>query len=531
MWELAEQNADVLRFSTIITADQVERYLADPAGVEEAIAWCRDHGMTHVYLESFRGEVIPPKQMLAAARERFRDAGFLVSGCMTPSRFGKQGTGWPPFSCFTAQETRQKLRAMSEYAAGLFDVVMIDDFLCFDCTCPECRAARGGRSWARYKCETMLELSRTHIIEPGRAVNPKVEFIIKYPAWYEMYQERGYDAAAQSALFPRTWAGTETRGYDPGEAPEGRKPHHTGDPHYQAFWLLRWLKDIGGGKCGGGWYDPYDTGPSHYLEQARQTVLGDPGEIVLFSFGLLREGIPGRCPDGPRDLAALMDEMPLHFELARLVYGKEPRGLLGWKPPNSMPGPDERLHPLLGMAGFPVTAAHRFDPAAPGFVFGYQVLDDPAWWDAVEAAMASGRPILATPAFLDTIRPMAEGNRLDLAGLRERAIVPPRITDSRRWRAVAELPPDELDAMRDRACSALGVRFHAPFGVSLHLFDDDLAVVENFRNEPAPCSLEVEGWRGAEAALRIPAGGAFEVAGDSGAFTLPPRSLLAVRRA
>ena len=109
---------------------------------------------------------------------------------------------WKPFSCYTAEETRRGLRAMSEGAARLFDVVMIDDFLATDCTCPDCRAARGRRTWAEFKCEMMAELSRTHIIEAGRAVNPRVEFIIKYPAWYQMYQERGYDVAAQSALFP-----------------------------------------------------------------------------------------------------------------------------------------------------------------------------------------------------------------------------------------------------------------------------------------------------------------------------------------
>lgn len=532
MWELARQNADVLRFSTLFTSQQVVRYLSDPQGVEDAVAWCRRHGITRVYLESFRAEIVPPRDTILRARDVFSEAGFLVSGCMTTSRFGKQGTGWPPFSCFTASETRRKLKEMSEYAAGLFDVVMIDDFLCSDCSCDECRAARGDLTWADYKRRMMLELSRTHILDPGRAVNPDVQFIIKYPAWHEIYQERGYDTEAQSQLFPRTWAGTETRGLDPGDMPEGVRRHHLNDPHYRAFWLLRWLKDIGGGKCGGGWYDPYDTGPLHYVEQGRQGVLADPGELVLFSFGLLREGIPDRCPYGPGNLTALMKEMPRHFELARLIHGRRPLGLLGWKPPNSMPGPDRTLHPLLGMAGFPLTAAHRFDPDAPGFVFGYHVLHDPNWWDAVECAMDSGRPIVATPAFVEAIAPMAEGNRLDMARLREQAILQPEIRDHTRWTAMEQMPEQELNRLRDRALAGLALRFHAPHGMSLHPYEGGVVVIENFRDDSADCRLSLEGWSGAEPAVRIPDGARFELrSGREMHVRMPARSLLALRRA
>ncbi len=184
LWELASSNTDVLRFSTLFTAQQVPKLLGDDAAVDAAIEWCRAHAITHVYLESFRSEFSPPPEMVRRAAERFRTAGLLVSGCMTPSSYGRHSIHWKPFSCYTAEETRRGLRAMSEGAAALFDVVMIDDFLATDCTCPDCRAARGRRSWAEFKCEMMTELSRTHIIGAGRAVNPNCEFIIKFPAWY-----------------------------------------------------------------------------------------------------------------------------------------------------------------------------------------------------------------------------------------------------------------------------------------------------------------------------------------------------------
>jgi hypothetical protein len=531
MWQLARENADVLRLSTLFTARQVPRYLSDDESIDRAGTWCREHGITHLYLECFRAEFFPPEEVLPRARDRFTEAGFLVSGCMTPASFGRHSNGWRPFSCYTSEETRRKLRQMSEYAAGLFDEVMIDDFLASDCTCPDCRRARGDRTWSDFKRELMLEMSRENIIEAGRRVNPDVQFIIKYPAWPELYQERGYDVAAQTELFPRIWVGTETRGVDPGEGAEDARRRLRHEPQYEGYWLMRWLGGIGAEKCGGGWYDTIETSPAFYVEQGRQTILGGAREAFLFNYGAIYEGTRYDRKRGPADMAALREELPEQFALARLVHGKRPRGLLGWKPPNSPPGPDRNLHPLLGAAGLPVTAAHEFDPEAPGFVFGYHVLHDPHWWEAVEQAMDGGRPIVVTPAFLRTARPLAEGNRLDWDGLRGRAVVVPDLVDPDHWPEVEQMPQEELDAMRDRACEALGLTFHAPHKVSLYLFDDDLAVVENFRNEPADCALPMDGWGELEPVLRIPARkgeGTEEV--RSGAFQVPPRTLLAFAR-
>ncbi|MFW6189718.1 MAG: hypothetical protein ACOC7T_04715 [Planctomycetota bacterium] len=532
LWELAEENADVLRFGTLFTARQVNRYLSDRAGIDEAADWCRRQGIRHLYLEVFRSEVMPEPETLARARDRLQEAGFLVSGCITPSHFGRQSTGWDAFSCFTAEETRRKLRHASERAAELFDEVMIDDFLCSDCTCSECREARGDRSWSEFKRELMFRMSRENIIGAGRAVNPDVEFIIKYPEWHEMYQERGYDVAAQTELFPQIWVGTETRGLDPSELEEPDEAHLRQEPQYAGYWLMRWLLGIGGEKCGGGWYDTIDTTPSFYVEQGRQTVLGGAPEAFLFNFGAIYEGRRYDHGRGPADFAALRREIPQHYELARLVRGRRPRGLLGWKPTNSPAGPDRNLHGLLGNAGFPVTAAHEFDPDAPGFIFSYHVLHDPAWWDAAEHAMETGRPIVATPAFLETARPLAEGNRLDIDRLEGRAVVLPGPDGPDQWAAMEDMPQRDLDGLREAACDGLGLTFRAPHDVALYLFDGEVAVVENFRNEAVECELRPEGWSRMEPALRIPADADSRVADDAaGHLRLAGRSLLAVRRA
>jgi len=528
MWQLAQQNADTLRFSTLFTAQQVGRLLSTDEDVRKAIEWCRRRGITHVYIESFRNEVSPPTELLERARDAFREAGFLVSGCITPAGYGKRSTGWEMFSCYTAPETRQALREMSRRAAGLFDEVMIDDFYCTDCECPECEKARGGRTWAEFRCELMLELARTHVIGAGREVNPDVRFVLKYPCWHERFQERGYDVVRETELFPAIWVGTETRGVEPGYPPN---PRWQAEPQYRAYWLMRWLLGIGGEKCGGGWYDTIGTSPAYYLEQARQTVLGGAREAFLFNFGAIYGGESYDRGLGPKDMEALVAELPLHFELARLIKDRPPRGLLGWKPPSSPPGPDANLHALLGMAGFPVIAAHRFDPVAPGYVCGHHVLHDPDWVAAGQQMWESGHPMLITGATLKQVVAMAGGYAVPESEARRRMVVLPDLTNPNRYDALAGMPQDELDALRDRACSSLGLSFHAPYGVGLYLFGDDVAVVENFRDEAAGCSLAMDGWAGFEPAVQMPAGDRIQVAdGSPMEVVLPPRSMLALRR-
>jgi hypothetical protein len=71
--------------------------------------------------------------------------------------------------------------------------------------------------------------------------------------------------------------------------------------------------------------------------------------------------------------------------------------------------------------------------------------------------------------------------------------------------------------------------FHATHGVALFLFGDDVAVIENYRNEPVECTLRLEGWRGFREALRIPKEGDYSVGdGATARVELPARSLLAL---
>jgi len=260
--DLAKRNLATHRFSTLFTAQDVRRYLSTDAGIDAALDWCRQTAVSKVYLETFRDGYQAERATLQHAKERFLEAGFEVSGCVTPTQVGKSSTDWKnTISCYTDLPTQAKVRAIFEFAAGLFDEIMIDDFWFTDCACPECEAARqartvkigdktypvAGDTWEDYRCELMVRLSRDNVLAVARRVNPKATLIIKYPQWYDNFHNRGYEVLRETADFDRIWVGTETRDY--------KDSRWGGTVQYEAYFIMRWLGGIGGKKCGGGWYD------------------------------------------------------------------------------------------------------------------------------------------------------------------------------------------------------------------------------------------------------------------------------------
>jgi hypothetical protein len=203
LWDLANQNKDALRIATLFDARDVQRRLsADKARC--AIDWCQKTGVTHAFIESFRDGYTAERKALEHARDRFRGAGFDVSGCVTPTKVGKDSTNWKSIACYTDEPTQKHLQEIFEYTASMFDEIMIDDFWFTDCRCEECQKARGDKSWREYHCDLMVKVSRERVLKPARAINPNVKIIIKYPQWYDQFHNRGYDVVQETADFDRS---------------------------------------------------------------------------------------------------------------------------------------------------------------------------------------------------------------------------------------------------------------------------------------------------------------------------------------
>jgi len=361
-------------WSTLFTAQDVRDHLSDEKGRAAALEFCRKMGISKVYVETFRDAYQADEQALKTARDFFRQAGLKVSGCVTTTRFGKATTGWEVGACYTNRANQERLAAIFGFTARLFDEIMIDDFFFTDCECSECAAAKGAMSWREYREKLMLEVSRERVLGPARQANPKVKIILKYPQWYDAFHERGYSVDKETALYDRIWVGTELR--DPSSDQWGHKQQ------YEGFFIYRWLSEIGGEKTGGGWFDPYGTDTTYYLDQAYISVLAGAPEILLFHYGSLISA----------EFRAQADAFALRrteFEsLAQFADGWS--GISAYKPPSSEPGNESYIFDQIGMLAVPLVPTARFPEGARAGLFTVHSLEDPAFVPKLAGFLKAG---------------------------------------------------------------------------------------------------------------------------------------------
>jgi hypothetical protein len=349
-------------------------------------------------------------------------------------------------------------------------------------------------------------VNEDRILKAAKAVNPDVKIIIKYPQWYDNFHNRGYEVVQQSADFDKIWVGTETRDYD--NARWGRKVQ------YEAYYIMRWLGGIGGPKTGGGWFDPYGTSENTYVEQARQTVLADAKEMLLFCYGsLLRE-------TGPANVKKLRTEIPSLFKLAELVRNKPIKGVHAPKPPNSDGEGEMYVFDFVGMLGLPLVPADEIDADAKAAFFAVHSLKDPAFSDKLNKMLDAKKPVLITDGL---------AKKLKGVNLKDENLTILKVDGNPH--NLLKLTRDELNSIRNKLLVPFGIRFDAPNKVALYLIGDNCLIVENFNDEPVDASLEFSSPVKARKTLILPVGGNVEISctGTKVDFVkITPRTLAAV---
>jgi hypothetical protein len=528
-WDLANQNKDLLRVSTIFTAQDVRDKLSYQAGLDSAIMWCKDAGVTRVFIESFRNGYTAEKDMLTNARDRFLEVGIEPSGCVTTTQMGKFSSAGSIVSCYTSDTTHKELERIFEYTSSLFDVIMIDDFLFTTCECEECLAAKGNKNWSEYRCDLMNEVSREYILKPARRVNPDVKVINKFPQWYDAFHLRGYEVLGETESYDIIWVGTESRDNDFVNFTPGLNT-----PQYESYFIMRWLGEIGGEKTGGGWFDALGTTPKTYLEQARQTVLADASEMMLFSYGgLTRETntYGQRQGTGIADVEALKRELPGLFKLAKLIDGKAIKGVMAVKPANSHPHlpdsveyvsrdkADAYIYDFVGMLGIPLVPAEKIDTDAEAAFFPVQILKDPDYREKINRMLERNKPVMVTDglaSYMKNTNPPENLIVLDVNG------------DPKKLLGIDR---EDLFEIRKDLLAPFGISFDAPSRVALYLYDDNLVVIENFRDEDVAVTFESEKPFRAKVKLVLPEEmkPEFEFEKNKLHFNkIPPRTLVAV---
>jgi hypothetical protein len=367
-------------WSTLFTAQDVRDRLATEKGRAEALDFCRKMGISKVYMETFRDGYQAEAQALKTARDFFRQAGLRVSGCVTTTGIGKPSSGWDVAVCFTNHKNQERLESIFRFAAEIFDEIMIDDFFFTDCQCSECAAAKGSMSWQQYREKLMVQMARDRVLGPAKQTNPKVKVILKYPQWYDSFQDRGYVVDRETELFDRIWVGTELR--DPSSDEWGHKQQ------YEGYFIYRWFRDIAGEKAGGGWFDPFGTDATTYLDQALVTVLAGAPEVFLFHYGSL---MSSQYKEQAEALAARRKEFE---DLSKLVGNWA--GVPAYKPVSSEPGNEQFVFDQIGMLAIPLAPTARFPDKARAALFTLHSLKDVEFVAKLASLLNSGGTALVS---------------------------------------------------------------------------------------------------------------------------------------
>ena len=388
-----------------------------------------------IYLETHRDTVIADEDTYRYAQEFFKSRGLQVSGGITITISEKNH--YETF-CYTNPRHRQNLIDIVSYTARMNDELILDDFFFTNCKCASCIQAKGDRSWSQFRLELMTQAARELVLEPARAVNPKINVIIKYPNWYEHFHGLGFNLETQPNLFDQIYTGNETRD------PFNDKQHLQ---QYQGFSIFRYFENLKPGRNAGGWVD---TGGMYcldrYAEQLWLTLFAKAPEVTLFNYMELQRGIlesdraswqgqgtsfdfdaltaPVREADGsisPQVTVALAAGAAFEQVDRFLDQLGVPLGVPCYRPFHS--SGEMFLHSYLGMLGIPINLVSEFPSDASTILLTESAKFDSQIVEKIKAQLSVGKRVVITSGLLRALQDRGIRDIVELETSDRKAIV------------------------------------------------------------------------------------------------------------
>ncbi|NLP35194.1 MAG: permease [Clostridiales bacterium] len=346
-------------------------------------AWIEKHvKVGKVYLETYRHGTTIEREQMERVIAFFRERGIETAGGITTDGPDDGEGGFNPL-CYTSQTTRMKMREVIEFTASLFDEIILDDFYFTNCRCASCIESKGNRSWSRFRLDLMREISEDIIVNPAKKINPNVKMVIKYPNWYEHYQDAGYNLEDQPKIFDALYTGTETR-----------NPMYTQQhlPKYLSYFNMRYMENVAPGRNGGGWYDPYECSYNltSYAEQAYLTLFAKAKEAMMFSLGSLLNSEFSLCiPINGQ----IFDDMDAY--LGKLGT---PVGTACYLPYHSHG--EDYLHNYVGMLGIPLEPYPDYPKDANSIFLTESAAMDADILNKITDSLRNGADVVVTSGFV-----------------------------------------------------------------------------------------------------------------------------------
>ena len=370
-----------------------------------------------IYLETHRDAFIVPEKTLLKVKKFFLQKGLEVGGGITYTR--SEPTDFETYS-YARENERQQVKEIAEYTAKHFDDFILDDFFFIDLKNDDEIAAKekSGKSWTEYRLRLMADAGRELVVNPAKAVNPKVKVIIKYPNWYDHFHGLGFNLEEEPLYFDGLWTGTETR--DPGSAQHLQ--------NYLSYNVVRYFDNIAPGKNGGGWVDAGGIHMSmdRYAEQLHLTMLSKTPEIILWNYMQLVEvkiTPQMRAKWQAAGVSFNYDEMTASFTkdgktitpttMARFanvtlhqtdqLIGQlgNPIGLASYKPYHS--SGEDFLQNYLGMIGLPMDMYPQWQERQQ-ILLTQQAATDPDIVEKIKGQLRKGGDVIVTTGLLKAIK-------------------------------------------------------------------------------------------------------------------------------
>jgi hypothetical protein len=394
----------------------VTKSLADPAVFEHQFARAMNQvPFDKVYIETYRDNQFASDAQIDAVKKQFLSKGIEVAGGVTMAAGGFNGQ----FMTFDYEkpEDRATAKRAIEQAARHFDAIILDDFFFYTSKSDADIQAKGARTWTQYRLDTMRKVSQDLLLNPAKAVNPKVKVTIKYPNWYEHFQGLGFDLAQQPEMFDGIYTGTETR--DPVITDQLLQ-------QYESYELYRYYRTLRADhQNGGGWVDTYSTlYLDRFAEQLWDTMLAKAPEITLFNWHPMALDTPAQVGERPwadqdtsfnwKRIAAEWksahpdDTAPPGWGLAAGAALKQvdavlgdlgnPTGLMSYKPANS--SGEDFLHNYLGNIGVPIELSAKFPKDANTILLTQAAAADPGIIEKIKSQLQAGKNVFVTSGFV-----------------------------------------------------------------------------------------------------------------------------------
>ena len=334
------------------------------------------------YLECYRGLEWCSKEQLLKVKDFFEKKGIATSGGITTCGAG-DNEGYVSL-CYSGQEGLDILKKAVEINAEVFDEFIFDDFYFLNCRCPECIEKKGDRSWSEFRLAQKKWITEEIVMKTAKEINPGINVIVKFPQWYEAFNETGYDLKMEPAIFDSIYTGTETRN------PTYAQQHL---PKYLSYFVMRYLESAAPGRNLGGWFDPYECtyNLTSYLEQGYLTLFAKAKEATLFCLGTLIDDpvyqvFPAAVGQMFEEIDGYMDKLG------------NPVGAAAYRPHNARG--EDNIHNYLGMCGIPFEPYIEYPEEEKVIFLAEGAADDAQIIDKMKKSMLGGADVIVTSGFV-----------------------------------------------------------------------------------------------------------------------------------